>query len=137
MTKTITLTYNPNTDCWDVPSATSFSNEGEEGKKKTHKRAICADFINSFSGINNPQDLKDIKLIVSTEPLTDALHIKVRKGGYYRWTWRFITINAQIISHPVMQGMRIDTEDQMNGFFPDASDDGNEEEKDLFLKFSQ
>jgi hypothetical protein len=70
---------------------------------------------------------RDITALVSDNPLEGAAEVAVMKGGYYRWSWRFLNRAS------TLQGMRIATEEHLSGMFPDAPNDGTDRERKIWI----
>lgn len=89
--------------------------------------SICTDFVKQCYG-SAPNK---ITITASTEEITDAIKILVQKHGFYRWSW---TNKYWQGSGGGMYGY---VEDQLNKLFPDAREDGKDEPKEVWIKFSK
>lgn len=71
-----------------------------------------------------------IKVVVSTTPIERAVPIGVTKNGYYRWAWRRMDKDCS------MHGMTLAAEEELAGIFPEAKDNGHDEEKNLWISLT-
>ena len=90
------------------------------------RKAICHEFVSMIIGRTPAK----VKVVVSTDPIKDAMPIGVTKGGYYRWKWRRLDKDCP------MHGMTLAAEDELNSIFPKAVEDGRDVEKNLWISLT-
>ena len=119
MTKTIQLEYE---NGWYIlPKPIT-------GEKVKSKPILCERFVRDIVHNHNQPLKHSISVLISTEPIEEAIEIAVLKGGYYRWTWRFLDRKQDYF------GMRRGTEDELSGFFSDDKDNDMFLEQKLWIK---
>jgi len=107
-------------------------------------RLLCAEFVelalygyHYSRGMINYKDGSAIAMpaaisvIISNEPIGGAISIGVTKEGYYRWRWRHLTEYYRFFT--TWHGYYSDAEEILKDFFPDAREDGLDEEKELWI----
>ena len=81
------------------------------GDKERKRKCLCSAFVVAAL-MEKPAT---IAVIVSDAPVENALHLKVQRQGYYRWSWRTNDDSKEY-------GMTLAAEDVLFSMFPDEND---------------